>query len=165
MDRPPGQGMSRKRCRRQPVMAVPPHGLRPRFGPDELRALSLTHIACIDSIARGQANEFNLSKWILAVYTWARVAETIGAGVEEMRTQLELVDAVSQRFLSAGRAVFTGSEYQLAKAGLGYMDDLAEISDRSVSDAANQWVKRYLASLGQQGAGDKGEQGREGPIQ
>lgn len=148
MDRLQWQGMSRKRCRREPVMAVPPRGLRPKFRPDQLRTLSLTHIACIDAIARGQANEFNLSKWILAVYTWARVAETIGAGVEQMRAQLELVDTVSQLFLSAGRAVFTGPEYQLAKAGLGYMDDLAEISDRSISDAANQWVKRYMASLG-----------------
>jgi len=139
--------MSRKRCRREPVQAMPPRGLRPRFGPNELRSLSLTHIACIDAMARGQANEFNLSKWILAVYTWARVAEIIGAGIEEMRAQLHLIDAVSTRFLRDRRVILSGPEYQLAKAGLGYMDDLAELSDRSVSDAANNWVKQYLASL------------------
>lgn len=139
--------MSRKRCRRKPVMVMPPPGLRPKFGPNELRKLSLTHIACIDAIAHGQANEFNLSKWILAVYTWARVAEIIGTGIEEMRAQLKLVNTVSQRFLDVGRAGFTGPEYQLAKMGLGHMDDLAEISDRSVSDAANLWVKQYLSSL------------------
>jgi hypothetical protein len=137
--------MSRKSCRRTPVVALPPRGLRPRFKPDELRALSLTHIACIDAMARGQADEFNLSKWILAVHTWAKVAETLGEGLAEMRAQLGLVDTVSGRFLQTGRAVFTGPEYQLAKAGLGYMDDLAKISDRSISDAANLWVKRYLA--------------------
>ena len=126
---------------------MPPRGLRPRFGPNELRSLSLTHIACIDAMARGQANEFNLSKWILAVYTWARVAEIIGAGIEEMRAQLHLIDAVSTRFLRDRRVILSGPEYQLAKAGLGYMDDLAELSDRSVSDAANNWVKQYLASL------------------
>lgn len=142
-----GRTMSRKRCRREPVMVMPPRGLRPRFGPNELRTLSLTHIACIDAIARGEANEYNLSKWIIAVHTWARVAEIIGAGIEEMRAQQELVNTVSQRFLDVGRAAFTGLEYQLAKAGLHHMDDLAEISDRSTSDAANLWVRRYLASL------------------
>ena len=147
MDHPRGQGMSRKRCRREPVMVMPPRGLRSKLGPDDLRNLSLTHISCIDAIARGQANEFNLSKWILAVYTWARVAEIIGAGTEEMRVQLVLVNTVSERFLQMGHPGFTGTEYDLAKTGLGHMDDLAEISDRSTSDAANLWAKQYLAGL------------------
>lgn len=139
--------MSRKRCRREPVMALPPRGLRPKFSQDQLRTLSLAHIEFIDAMARGQANEVDLSMWITAVYTWAKVAETIGAGLDEMRAQLELVDAVSQRFHRSGRAVFTGPEYQLAKAGLGHMDDLAEISDRAIADAANSWAKQYLASM------------------
>lgn len=139
--------MTRKRCRREPVVVMPPRGLRPRFNPEELHRHSLNRVACIDAIARGRANEVDLTKWILSVYTWARVAEIIGAGAEEMRAQLELVNTVSQRFLCKRRAVFTGPEYQLAKEGLGYMDDLAEISDRSVSDAANLWAKHYLASI------------------
>jgi len=111
--------MSRKRCRRDPVMVMPPRGLRPKFGTEEIRRQSLNRAACIDAIAFGRANEVDLSKWIISVYTWAKVAEIIGAGTEEMRAQLELVNTVSQRFLSKHRAVVHGARVPVGQSGTG----------------------------------------------
>lgn len=132
--------MTRKRChRRRPVVPLPPRGLRPKLTPDQLRDLGLAHMVNLDTLARGEADEATLWQWVGGCLTWSRVAELMQVGVEEMRQQLELVTAVVERYGRTGRAVFTGPEYQLAKQGVGYMDDLAAIVDRPTAIAAAEW--------------------------
>jgi hypothetical protein len=44
--------MSRKRCHRRIVIALPPRGLRPRMTPDTLTTLSIAHNTNLDEISR-----------------------------------------------------------------------------------------------------------------
>jgi hypothetical protein len=131
--------MSRKRCHRRTVAPLPPRGLRPKLTDDQLRDLGLAHVINLDTLARGEADEATLWQWVGGCLTWSRVAELLKVGEDEMADQLELVATVVERFGRTGRAVFTGPEYQLAKAGVGYMDDLAAIVDRPTVTAAAEW--------------------------
>jgi hypothetical protein len=62
------------------------------------------------------------------------------------------VTNVVQRFGRTGRAVFTGPEYQLAKAGVGHMDDLAAIADRPTVIAAAVWSEAKCNAWASKGA-------------
>jgi hypothetical protein len=121
------------------VTALPPRGLRPKLTVDQLCDLGLAHHVNLDTLAKGEADEDTLWQWVGGCLTWSRVAELLKVGEAEMRDQLELVAAVVERYGRTGRAVFTGPEYQLAKAGVGYMDDLAAIVDRPTAIAAANW--------------------------
>lgn len=129
----------RKRCHRRPVAPLPPRGLRPKLTDDQRQDLGLAHIVNLDTLARGEADEGTLWEWVGGTLTWSRVAELLQVGVDEMKAQLELVTTVVERYGRTGRAVFTGPEYQLAKAGVGFMDDLAAIVDRATAIAAADW--------------------------
>lgn len=129
----------RKRCRRRLVVPTPPRGLRPKLTPDQLQDLGLAHMVNLDLLARGEADEEVLWQWVGGCLTWSRVAELIGAGLDEMTAQLALAATVIERYGRTGRAVFTGPEYQLAKAGVGYMDDLAALVDLPTAIAAADW--------------------------
>lgn len=137
--------MTRKRCRRRAVQPLPPRGLRPRLAPDQVRDLGLAHVTNLDAMARGEGDHTTLWHWAEAVMTWSRVAELLGAGQAEMGGQLELVATVLERYRRTRRALFTGTEYQLAKLGVGYMDDLAAIVDRATAEAAAAWSELYIA--------------------
>lgn len=131
--------MTRKHCHRRPVVPLPPRGLRPKLTADQLRDLGLAHLVNLDTLAKGEADESTLWQWVGGCLTWSRVAELLKVGEAEMKAQLELVAAVVERYGRTGRAVFTGPEYQLAKLGVGYMDDLAAIVDRPTAIAAADW--------------------------
>lgn len=131
--------MSRGRPPRQPRPALPPRGLRPRLTKQQLVDLGLAHLANLDALATGQADEDILWQWVGGCLTWSRVADLLGVGQEEMVAQLQLVTSVVQRYGRTGRAGFTGPEYQLAKLGVAYMDDLAEIVDKPTALAAVAW--------------------------
>lgn len=137
----------RKRCHRRPVTPLPPRGLRPRLTPDQLRDLGLAHMVNLDTLAKGEADESTLWQWVGGCLTWARVADLLQVGQAEMTEQLALVTSVVQRYGRTGRAVFTGLEYQLAKAGVGYMDDLAAIVDRATAIAAADWSEARCAAM------------------
>lgn len=139
--------MSRKRCNRRPVTPLPPRGMRPRLDDGQLRDLGLAHMVNLDSIAKGEAGSDILWQWAGGVLTWSRVAEKLQAGAEEMHIQLDLVLAVVERFKRTGRVGFSGAEYQLAKEGVGYMDDLAAIVDRPTAVEAANWSEQRCNEL------------------
>lgn len=97
------------------------------------------HHQNLDAIATGGGTLQILRDWAGGCLTWSRVAEQLKAGETELATQLELCATVLDRYTRTGRIGFTGPEYQLAKAGVGYMDDLAEIVDRYTACQAADW--------------------------
>ena len=142
--------MSRKRCNRQRVIALPPRGLRPKLDAGQRRDLSLAHIANLDTICHGHADEGVLWQVVGGVLTWAKVAEVLGQGIEEMTRQVDLVQQLVDRFGRHGRVGFTGPEYQLAKEGVIVMDLLAEIVDRPTAIAAAEWSERRVEAMSAQ---------------
>jgi hypothetical protein len=139
--------MSRKRCIRRIVLALPPRGLRPRLAPDQVRDLGLAHVVNLDVIARGEADEAILWQWVGGILTWSRVAELLQAGVPEMHEQLELATRLIERYGRTGRVGFSGPDYQAARDGLQVMDRLAEIVDKPTALAAVEWSEHHLATL------------------
>lgn len=131
----------RKRCHRKIVVPMPPRGLRPKLARSQLTDLGLAHIANLDALAKGRADEAVLWQWVGGTLTWSRVAELLQFGQHEMTEQLTLVSTVVERYGRTGRAIFTGPEYQLAKDGVAYMDELAARVDRPTAIAAAAWAE------------------------
>lgn len=139
--------MSRKRCHRRVVIAMPPRGLRARMTPDTLTTLAIAHNTNLDEISRGTASEQTLWDMVGAVFTWCKVAEMLRMGVEEMTPQLELATRVVERYGRTGRIGFSGPEYQVAKLGVQVMDALAEAVDVDTARIAAAWSEDRLNSL------------------
>lgn len=129
----------RKRSNYKPKPVMLPRGLRPKLTGAQVTDLALAHIENLDTIAKGAATADTLWQWVGGVLTWSRVAEMLKAGELEMTAQLDLVASIVERYGRTGRIVFTGSEYQLAKDGVGYMDDLAAIVDKPTAILAAEW--------------------------
>lgn len=136
--------MSRKRCHRRTVVPVPPRGLTR----DQLTTIGLYHWATVEAIRTGQADEEDMRSWAESCFTWSRVAELLGTGEPEMKTQLEVAERLIQRWRATGRVVFTGPDLQLAQQGAAVMDELACIVDTTTAVAAAHWSEARLAALG-----------------
>ena len=139
--------MARKRCRRKPVTALPPRGLRPRLLPDQVRDLALAHVVNLDDIATGRAQASVLWQAMGGVLTWLRVAEALDKGLAVMQQQHALMLEVVARYARTGRVLFTGPEYQQAKQGVIVMDLLAEQVDRHTAIQAAEWAERRVNQL------------------
>jgi hypothetical protein len=83
------------------------------------------------------------------VLLFSRMANLLELGVPEMAEQLALVTCVVDRFAKHGRVGLTGPEYQLAKAGIGIAEQLAEVVDiYTAHEAAEYSEVRIDAVLG-----------------
>ena len=133
--------------KRTPRPALPPPGLRPKLRRDQLRDLALCHIQALDSIARGDAQSSTLWQVAEAALAWSRAAYLMHIGEAEMQAQLELALSLIERYKRTGRVLFTGSEYQDAKAGVAIMDELAERTDRATALAACEWADRRISAV------------------
>lgn len=139
--------MKRRRLTHAELLARMPRAFRPKLAPDQVRDLAMVHLVNLDAIANGQGTPELLWQVVGGIFTWSRVAEALQAGVPEMRAQLELAERLIERFTRTGRVGFSGTEYLLAKDGIGYMDQLAEIVDRPTAVAAADWSERSLESM------------------
>jgi hypothetical protein len=138
--------MSRKRCNRRRVAALPPRGLRPMLDAGQRRDLGLVHVINLDTIAGGHADVDVLWQVVGGVLTWSHVAEALGRGVDEMLLQLGLATRLVDHYRDRGRVAFAAGDYELAKVGIGVMDALAEIVDRPTAIAAAEWSERRTAA-------------------
>lgn len=122
-------------------------GLRPKLTRDQRLDLGLCHVANLDVIARGEAQESMLWDWVGSVLTWSKVAEMLDLGVDEMVQQLALAERLVSRYGRTGRVAFDGPDYQLAKIGLEVMDQLAHQVDRPTAIAAADWSERRVNEM------------------
>lgn len=142
--------MSRKRCQRRVLPALPPRGLRPKLQPDQVTDLALAHLTNLDLISKGKASEEELWQMVGGVLTWSKAAELLGQGIPEMQAQLELATRVVERYGRTGRIGFSGVEYQAAKLGVDVMDALASAVDKPTAIAAAEWGEREVNKLSAQ---------------
>ena len=64
-----------------------------------------------------------------------------------MADQLRLATRLVERYGRTGRVLFDGPDYQLAKLGTGYMDDLAELVDHPTAVMAANWSEAQLQRM------------------
>jgi hypothetical protein len=137
----------RKRCHGKVWVPMPPRGLRAKLTKSQMLDLALSHHSHLDTVAKGEGTETTLWQLVGAALTWSKVAELLQAGTDEMRVQLEIATSLIERYGRTGRVVFTGQEYQRAKAGLEAMDDLAEIVDLPTAVIASEWAEAKVNEL------------------
>ena len=131
--------MTRKRTHRKVIIPLPPRGLRPMLDRSQLTDLALAHVANLDALAHGQATPTTLWHAVEAAFTWSRAAQLMQLGEAEMAQQLAMLEAVVERYRRTGRIGLSGPEYQLAKAGVDIMDELARLVDVPTAVAAAAW--------------------------
>jgi hypothetical protein len=124
-----------------------PRWLRPRLSRDQVLDLKLLHIAILDDIHAGRATIHTLWELAAMAFTWSRVAELLGLGVEQIAPQLHLATRLIERFGTTGQVRFEGAEYDAARIGTIVMDLLAEQTDAATARAASVWSEACMASL------------------
>jgi hypothetical protein len=139
--------LTRKRCRRQVTIPMPPRGLRPKLDRSQLQDLALAHIANLDALATGKADSTTLWHAVEAAFTWSRAAQLTGAGEAEMAQQLHMLEGVLARYQRTGKVGLSGPEYQLAKQGVEVMDELARLVDLADAIAAAAWSEARINRL------------------
>ena len=121
-------------------------GLRPKLDASQVLDLGLVHIINLDAIAHGRATEEILWHFVGGILTWSKVADMLDLGADAMVEQLGLAGRLVDRYKRTGHIVFTGPDYQLAKAGCTLMDELALVADRPTACAAADWSEARLDS-------------------
>lgn len=157
--------MAKKRSQRQhrplskaELLARLPRVFRPQLDQGQRTDLALLHISNLDAIAMGGATEDNLWQWVGSVLTWTKCAELLERGVDDMHAQLDLATRLVNRYRQTGRILFTGVDYQLAKAGVEIMDALAETADRPTAMVAADWGEATLERMHQAVVGYRAQQ-------
>jgi len=64
-----------------------------------------------------------------------------------MDAQLEVAARLCERWSRTGRVLFDGPDMQLARDGVAYMDQLAELVDTSTAWQAAAWSQREVARM------------------
>lgn len=126
-----------------------PRHMRPKLTRHQRVDLGLAHVVNLELIRTGEADEGLLWQYVGGVLTWSRVADMLQTGQDEMGAQLKLASDLVERYGRTGRVLFTGPEYQLAKLGMGYMDDLAEIVDQPTASIAADWSELQVQRMAQ----------------
>jgi hypothetical protein len=116
-----------------------PRWCRPKLTKASLVDLGLAHHENVDTVAKGLGNEEILWQMVGGVLTWSYVAEVLQAGVPEMEAQSQLITRLIDRYKATGKVVFTDLDYQEAKDGAGFMDQLAERVDAYTALQAAIW--------------------------
>lgn len=139
--------MTRKRCNRRALAALPPRGLRIMLKPETRRALAIAHHTHVDMVCHGRATIDTLWEMAGAALGWHRIAQALGMGVPEMQADLDVIMALVQRWESTGRIVYTGPELQQARAGLLVVDELARRVDWPTACASVDWAEDRITAI------------------
>lgn len=132
---------------------------RPKLCPGQLVDLGLCHLQNFETIVQGSADTEVMWHYVESVLTWWCVAQALGAGLDEMAAQLEIATRLVERYGRTGRVRFDGLDLQVARLGVGYMDDLAGLVDEPTAIAASTWsnaeVNRMIAAAAERHAQQK----------
>lgn len=134
------------------LIARLPRGLRPRLERNQVTDLSIAHTTNHGLIREGKADETVLWQWLGGMLTWYRVAQLLELGEPEMRAQVELAEAVVQRYGRTGRVGFSGPELQRSAEGVLVMDQLALAVDQPTAAAAADWSEALINRMAAEGA-------------
>jgi hypothetical protein len=114
---------------------------------DQVRDLSVSHHVNLDVICSGTAEASMLWQFIGGVMCWWKAAQLLQAGVPEMDVQLEVAARLCERWSRTGRVLFDGPDMQLARDGVVYMDQLAQLVDVATACQAADWSQREVERL------------------
>lgn len=134
---------------RATLIARLPRGLRPKLDRSQTLDLDIVHHTNLDLIAKGEGTAELLWDFAGGVLTWSLVAHRLQRRRDEMGLQLALAFRLVNRYGRTGRVIFDGPDYQVAKAGVGTMQALAEVVDQPTAAAAADWAETIVHDLQQ----------------
>ena len=128
-------------------IAKMPRWCRPKLEREKLQQIALMHIAHVDTVVRGEGTIDLLWDILEGILTWSQVAKTIDVGGPEIIAQIDLFQAVLDRYQRTGKVGFSGPEYQLAVTGTVHMEMLSQEVDQLTALRAAQWAERQVMQL------------------
>lgn len=119
----------RKRCKRRPIAALPPKGLRIMLKPSTVRELLIAHHNNFDDVINGRATIDTVWQMAGAALGWSKIAEGLGMGEPEMARELTMINSMIGRWERTGKVGFSGPELQTARDSFDVLEQLAQAVD------------------------------------
>ncbi|HYF16325.1 MAG TPA: hypothetical protein VEA40_00550 [Ramlibacter sp.] len=118
--------------RRQAMQADLPKFFRPKVSEAQQRTARVIHWDLIDRFTNGTATREDLWDWMETGYTYSLMVnllvqdgvELTDEAVQAIAAQLDIYQAVADRFARSGRPGFTGPELAIARTAAEVMDGL-----------------------------------------
>lgn len=137
------------------VYPLIPKFWQPKVDPVKQLTAKVIHWDLIDRFTAGTADEEILWDWIEAGLTYSEMTRLLIAdgvaitdeAVAAIRDHLEAFPVVAKRFQDTGRAVFTGTELNIARAAAHVMDQLIENDRHGIAWAAREWSNAEMTKL------------------
>lgn len=145
----------RKRCRRRPIAAMPPKGLRIMLKPSTVRELLISHHENFDDMTNGRATIETVWQMAGAALGWAKIAQALGLGEPEMARELSMINSVLARWERTGAVGFSGPELQTARDSFDVLEQLANSVDWMTAYAAVDWAEDRINAIRQQREGSR----------
>ena len=150
--------MSRPRTpvrKRHRANAPLPKFWRPKLTPSGVLDCQVIHWDLVTRFASGTAELGDLIDWIETGYTYAEMLRLLLAdGLQitpeaqaTMAALLDSFDALLQRYLDTGRAIFTGPELQAARAAAQVMDEIAASDRHGIGLKAALWSCERMKAI------------------
>lgn len=134
----------RKRCKRRPIAALPPKGLRIMLKPSTVRELLIAHHNHFDDVIHGRATIDTVWQMAGAALGWSKIAESLGMGEPEMARELTMINSMIGRWERTGKVGFSGPELQTARDSFDVLEQLAQAVDWITACAAVDWAEARI---------------------
>lgn len=139
--------MSRLPTHQAKPISMVPKWCRPRLEQAKVNQIELIHLAHVDAIVRGIGTVDLLWDILESLLTWSDVAKRMDLGAPEIVAQIDLYQAVLDRYQRTGKVGYSGPEYQLAVKGTVHMTLLASEVDQLTALKAAEWAEQQVVQL------------------
>lgn len=125
-----------------------PRWLRPRLSKAMRQQIAIIQLQKLLDMDTGAADLATLLDMARDAFTWSRVAESLGAGQEEMRMALETTTRLIEHYGRTDRVEWPSTAVaDAARLACAYYEDLAELVDHATAKAAVAWSEEQVARL------------------
>jgi hypothetical protein len=141
------------RAKRNPEQL--PKFWRPKLDEEQQFDCKMTHWNLFDCILIGTATRSVLWDWIETGFTYSQFMRLLSAdGVEftdeaaqAIADQINIYDAVIERYSKTGRVGFNGEQINIARAAAQVMDGLIEMDRHGIAVKAARWSLEQMVNI------------------
>lgn len=131
-----------------------PKFFAPKIPDSVATSAKIVHWDLFNRMVTGQADAADLWDWIETGYTYCKLAELhqedgteFTGAIGILDRQVDIFDAVLQRWKRTGKVGFSGPEMAIAREACEVYDALIEIDRHGLTAKAGQWAVQVMASI------------------